>query len=95
MFNFLKKPTSSLSEELLERVWDLSGRLKQLETSVDERLLELAARYRRAEQSEKRLDSKKASSPCDDEVPSPRVHPALRSRAERNLRANNLSKGPE
>jgi len=95
MFNFLKKESSSLSEELLERIWDVSGRLKQLESRLDERLDELAARYRRAEQSEKRLDDKRSVAPCDEEAQSPRVHPALRSRLERNLRVNNLSKGPE
>jgi len=92
---FRRKPASPLSEELLERIWDLSGRLKQLESTLDERLEELSKRYRRAEQSEKRLDEKVASRPCDDASSEPRVHPALRGRAERNLRVNNLSKGPE
>jgi len=95
MFPFKRKEASPLSEELLERIWDLSGRLKQLESNLDERLNELAARYRRAEQSERRLDEKRSSSPCADDAPTPRVHPALRSRSERLLRVNNLSKDQE
>jgi len=89
---FRKKSASPLSEELLERIWDLSGRLKQLESTLEERLDELSRRYRRAEQSEKRLDQKEASSPCDDASKGSRVHPALRGRAERKLRANNRVK---
>jgi len=89
---FSRKKASPLSEELLERVWDVSGRLKQLEGNLDERLAELSARYRRAEQSEKRLDEKKAS-PCrDDSQGEARVHPALRGRLERRERANNRVK---
>lgn len=89
MFLFRRKPAPALSEELVQRVWDLSGNLKQLESRLDERLEDLAKRYRRAEQSEKRLDDKKASSPCDEPQSQPRVHPALRGRLERQQRANN------
>jgi len=67
MWLFKNKDAPGLTQELIERTWDLSGRLKQLEGILDERLTELANRYRRAEQSEKRLDDKKASTPCDDE----------------------------
>jgi len=87
------KAPPSLSEELVQRVWDLSGHLKQLEGNLEERLDELAKRYRRAEQSEKRLDDKQASSPCDDPEKQSRVHPALRGRLERQERANNHLKG--
>jgi len=66
MWLFKRKETPALTEELVQRVWDIQGHLKQLDTTLDERLTELAARYRRAEQSEKRLDDKKASTPCDD-----------------------------
>ena len=77
------KSAPSLTQELVERTWDLSGRLKLLESTLDERLVELANRYRRAEQSEKRLDDKKASTPCDDKENGRKVHPALRARQER------------
>jgi len=86
------KTAPSLSEELVQRVWDLSGHLKQLEGNLEERLDELAKRYRRAEQSEKRLEDKRASSPCDDEEKVGRVHPALRSRQARLERQNNRLK---
>jgi len=67
MWLFKSKETPGLTQELIERTWDLSGRLKQLESVLDDRLTELANRYRRAEQSEKRLDDKKATTPCEDE----------------------------
>jgi len=84
-----RKETPGLTQELVERTWDLSGRLKLLESTMDERLVELANRYRRAEQSEKRLDDKKASTPCDDDEKVRRTHPALRARKERAQRLNN------
>jgi len=91
---FSKKNTaSSLTEELVQRTWDLSGRLKLLEDTLDERLVELSNRYRRAEQSEKRLDDKKASTPCDDAENGRRVHPALRARKKREDYVKNLMKG--
>jgi len=78
-----RKEAPGLTEELVQRTWDLSGRLKLLESTLDERLVELSNRYRRAEQSEKRLDDKKASAPCDDDENERRVHPALRARQKR------------
>lgn len=78
-----------LTEELLERHWDVQGRLKQLEATLDERLEELSRRYRRAEQSEKRLDDKKASSDCEDCDDDKKVHPALKARKARRERLNN------
>jgi len=92
MWFFKSKETPGLTQELIERTWDLSGRLKQLEGNLDERLTELAARYRRAEQSEKRLDDKKASAPCEDEEKVRRVHPAVRARKERQNRMNSRIK---
>jgi len=83
------KPAPSLTEELVQRVWDTQGHLKQLENTLEERLDELAKRYRRAEQSEKRLDDKKASSPCDDAEDGRKVHPALAARKKRRERLNN------
>jgi len=78
-----KKEALGLTEELVQRVWDIQGHLKQLDTTLDERLTELAARYRRAEQSEKRLDDKKAAGHGEVFPPAARVHPALRARQAR------------
>jgi len=86
------KPASPLTEELIERVWDVQGRLKQLESGMDERLEELSKRYRRAEQSEKRFEDKKASTPCDDAAEASKVHPALRARVKRREGLNNRLK---
>jgi len=83
------KPTPGLTEELVQRVWDLSGNLKQLEAVLDERLTELSSRYRRAEQSEKRLAEKRASTPCDDEGDSTGVRLGLRARQAQRARQNN------
>lgn len=81
---FLRRNAApKLTEELVQRIWDLNGRLKQLEITLDERLEELSKRYRRAEQSEKRFNDKKASTPCDDDDQVRRVHPALRARQAR------------
>jgi len=86
---FRGKTATVLSEELVQRVWDVQGRLKQLESNLDERLEELSRRYRRAEQSEKRLADKQAGSPCDDDDKARRVHPALAARLKRRERLNN------
>jgi len=67
MWPFKTNAAPILTQELVERTWDLQGRLKHLEATLDERLEDLSKRYRRAEQSEKRLDDKKASTPCEDE----------------------------
>jgi len=90
---FSKKNTAPLlTEELVQRIWDLNGRLKHLESTLDERLEDLSKRYRRAEQSEKRLDDKKASTPCDEEDRVKRVHPALRARQARRDGVNSRIK---
>lgn len=86
------KPAPGLTEELVQRVWDISGNLKQVESVLEERLTELAARYRRAEQSEKRLDAKRASDECGDCDEDKRVHPALRARLARRESVNNRLK---
>jgi len=86
------KPAPSLTQELVERTWEITGRLKLLESTLDERLVELSNRYRRAEQSEKRLDEKQAATPCDDAAESQRVHPALRARQRRRDASNNRIK---
>jgi len=89
---FRRKEAPGLSEELVQRVWDVSARLKQLEGNLDERLAELSARYRRAEQSEKRLDDKRSSGPCADDQPSRRTGGYLAVRKARRERLNNASK---
>jgi len=83
MWPFKRNTAPLLTEELVQRTWDLQGRLKHLESTLEERLEDLSKRYRRAEQSEKRLDDKKASTPCEDEEKVRRVHPALRARQKR------------
>jgi len=92
MWFFNRKEAPGLTQELVERTWDLSGRLKLLESTLDERLVELSNRYRRAEQSEKRFDDKKASTPCDDAEQVRRVHPALRARQVKREALNNRLK---
>jgi len=92
MWPFKTKPASSLTQDLIERVWDVQGRLKQLEGILDERLEELSKRYRRAEQSEKRLDDKKASTPCEGDENGGKVHPALKGRRNRRERLTNRVK---
>jgi len=79
----------ALTQELVEAVWDVKGHLKQLEARFEAELDELAKRYRRAEQSEKRLNEKQASTPCEDAEASGRVHPALRARQRRRTASNN------
>ena len=64
---FGTKRPPALAEELVQRVWDCSSRLKQLEDRFDASLEELSVRYRRAEQSEQRLEKKRNASPCDDD----------------------------
>lgn len=91
---FVEKNTGpKLSEELVERIWDLNGRLKQLEATLDERLDELAKRYRRAEQSENRLEAKRAASPCDDDGNGRKVHPYIAARQKRRDALNARVKG--
>lgn len=92
MWFFNRKEAPGLTQELVERTWELTGRLKLLESTLDERLVELSNRYRRAEQSEKRLDDKKAVSPCDDDEKVRGVHPALRARQARRDSLNSRIK---
>lgn len=92
---FARKTTPSLSEDLVQRVWDVNGRLKQLEDRLDGALDELSKRYRRAEQSEKRLTDKQARPPTGDETahssdagPNAAAFQALRDRALQTGSAN-------
>jgi len=81
-------PAPGLTEELTQAVWDVKGRLKQLETNMEAHLDELSKRYRRAEQSEKRFEDKKASGDCEDCEEERKVHPALKARMMRSERLN-------
>jgi len=68
-----KLPPSTLDQDFIQRYWDLSARVDALSAQLDERLDELERRYKRAEQSERRLDSKRAEEDWpDDEQPSGR-----------------------
>jgi hypothetical protein len=82
---FHSKPPPSLLEEHVLRLAALDGRLQALEDRLEERLEELSRRYRRAEQSEKRLEDVRDVSPCAEPLPSD-DHPAVR--ALRIRRAN-------
>lgn len=63
----------TLDQDFITRYWDLEGRVTALDAQVTERLDEVERRYKRAEQSERRLDEKRAESPCpEDEQPSGR-----------------------
>jgi len=82
MWPFKGKQVSSLTEELVQRVWDINGRLEQLEGNIKAHLEELSRRYKRAEQGELRLDKKreeKGCEDCEDDAPSERTHPAIAS----------------
>jgi len=68
---FSRKAAPSLTEELTQRVWDVSSGLKQLEDRFDAQLEELSRRYRRAEQSEARFAAKKDAGECLDCEDSP------------------------
>lgn len=82
---FKSKDPPGLTEDLIQRVWDLGGRIKQLEDRFDGQLDELSKRYRRAEQSEARLERKKDGD-CED-CPEEEVGGSL---AQRALRARHL-----
>lgn len=64
------EPPSTLDQDFIQRYWDLVGRTDSLEAHLDDRLDELERRYKRAEQSERRLDEKRAKeTPCPDATP--------------------------
>ncbi len=61
---------STLDQDFIARYWDLHSHVSALEAQLDERLDELERRYKRAEQSERRLDEKRSEeSPCPDATP--------------------------
>jgi len=64
-------PPSTLDQDFIKRYWDLSSRVDSLDAQLDERLDELERRYKRAEQSERRLDEKRDKPPCPDDVANP------------------------
>lgn len=74
---FNRKRPSTLSEELVERVWNVSSRIKQLEDRFDASLDELEKRYRRAEQSERRFAKKKVDDEECDDCPEETTNPAI------------------
>jgi len=80
-----QRPT--LLEEHVQKLWDQTSRLKQLEDRFEERLDELSKRYRRAEQSEARFERKKEPEECDDCEDESGVHPAI---AALKKRQNNV-----
>jgi len=61
------KPPRTLDQDFITRYWDLVGRVDKMEAHLDDILEEVQRRYKRAEQSERRLDEKRERSPCDDE----------------------------
>lgn len=64
---FTRSPQpSTLDQDFIQRYWDLASHVDALEAQLDERLDELERRYKRAEQSERRLDQKRADEPCAD-----------------------------
>ena len=65
---FKKKPTSNITEELVARIWDLHGEVRQLADRLDVDLDQLKKRYQRAEQAERRYDKKVRESPCEDDA---------------------------
>ncbi len=60
----------TLDQEFITRYWDLAARVDSLESQLDGRLEYLEKTYKRAEQSERRLDEKRArETPCSDATP--------------------------
>ena len=57
---------STLDQDFISRYWDLQSHVTALEAQMDERLDELERRYKRAEQSERRLDEKRQDTPCPE-----------------------------
>lgn len=83
------KQPPALTEDLIEQVWSVTGRIKLLEDRFEERLDELAKRYRRAEQSEQRFEAKTMGD-CGDGIDSDSdMPPALRALKERQGKTSN------
>jgi len=63
---------STLDQDFITRYWDLVGRVDKMETHLDDIMDEIERRYKRAEQSERRLDEKRAKdTPWPDEEQPP------------------------
>jgi len=75
LFRTERPPT--LLQEHVQKLWDLSSRIKQLEDRFEAQLEELSKRYRRVEQSEARFEKKKASEPSVSNGAQDQVHPAI------------------
>lgn len=83
---FGTKPPQTLDQDFIKRYWDLEGRIIQLEERIGAQLDELSKRYRRAEQSERRLEEKReAAVPCDEESEGDQ-HPAILALKRRQTR---------
>jgi len=97
MWFFRRKQPETARIELIEQVVELGARLKVLERTQEEALDEVSRRYRRAEQSELRLEKKKAAVnlegdciECEDEHP---AILALKKRQGVHHAANTLNSG--
>jgi len=73
----------SIMQEHIQRLWDMSARLKALEDRFDSSLDELAKRYRRAEQSERDRKKREEKEPEAAEPVAPERHPAILELLER------------
>lgn len=84
---FRSKPApNSIDQDFIRRYWDLAGRVESVEAHVDDRLLELEKRYKRAEQAERSL-AKKKEGPCEDAPGYRGVHPVIQALRNSQKRA--------
>lgn len=95
MWPFSTPPQSStLDQDFIQRYWDLRAEVGALDARLDERLDELERRYKRAEQSERRLDQKRLEeAPCPDEVEWPGIYGIARRARESRIAASRLDEG--
>jgi len=73
-------PPSSIDQDFITRYWDLKAQVDGMQLLIDDQLHEIENRYKRAEQSERRLAQKREEgSPCADEEGSPAgvQHPSI------------------
>jgi len=79
-----RNKSARLDQEFVSRYWDLVGRVGHLEDRLEERLHELELRYKRSEQSLRRLDEKRQEKPCDEEKsPNGSMSPAFQEARSR------------
>jgi len=87
------KAAETLLEEHVKRLWDMKARLKALEDRFESSLDELAKRYRRAEQAERKR-AERAKDPLqidlEDQIAAADRNPAIvELLARRKARASN------